>query len=82
MLKVWRSLGYEHYFLVNPLGLSVGLALLWNSSYDIEILYSDNRLIDTRIKTGSLVFFMSFVYSDSVRSRRRVVWDKITSIGL
>lgn len=39
-------------------------------------------IIDTKVKVGSMVFFMSFVYGDPVRHRRRFVWDKIKTIGL
>lgn len=43
VLNVWRSLGYDHYFLVNPVGLRGGLALFWRNTHDVEILYSDNN---------------------------------------
>lgn len=81
VLSVWRSLGYNHYFLVNPVGLSGGLALFWKNTHTVEVLYSDNILIDTMITVGLMVFYMSFVYGDPVRHRRRFVWDRIKTIG-
>lgn len=77
-----RSLGYDHHFLVSPVGLSGGLALFWRDSHTVYVLYSDNRLIDRRVKVGSTTFFMTFVYGDPVRQRRRVVWDKLTNINI
>lgn len=73
VLGFQRSLGYDHNFLVNLDNLSGGLALFWRSSHIVDILYSDNRLIDTKVTVGSVVYFISFVYGDPMRQRRRVV---------
>ena len=82
VLKFQSSLGYDHCFLVDPVGLSGGLALFWKSNFEVEVLQASNRIIDTKIKFGSRVFFMSFVYGDPVRQRRSVVWVMLKDIGL
>ena len=45
MVGLQKELGYDKIFIVEPLGLSGGLAVLWKNSYDIEILSGDNRLL-------------------------------------
>ena len=50
--RVTRPLGYDHFFLVNPVGLSGGLALFWKQSHEVEILSSSNRFIDTKVKAA------------------------------
>ena len=67
---------------VEPEGLSGGLALLWKDSYQVEVLSSDKRIIDLKVSIGSTSFFLSCVYVDPVRARRREVWDRLTQIGL
>lgn len=47
----------------------------------MEILFSSNRIIDVKVKIGSLCYFMSFVYDDLVRQRRQKVWNMLQDIG-
>ncbi|KAG7568115.1 Reverse transcriptase domain [Arabidopsis thaliana x Arabidopsis arenosa] len=82
VLNVKQWLGYDSVHIVDPEGLSGGLALFWKSSYEVEVLYSDKRIIDTKVKIGSLWFFASFVYGDPACNLRQDVWDNLTSIGL
>ena len=77
-----RSLGFDHSFLVDPVGLSGGLALFWRNSHEVEILSSSDRIIDARVKQRDLVYFISFVYGDPVRHKRQIVWDNLKTIGL
>lgn len=82
LLSFQRWLGYDNNFLVNPVGLSGGLALFWMASHGVDVRYSDSRLIDTKVSIGSVSYDMTFVYRDPVRQFRRAVWAKITNIGL
>ncbi|KAG7582623.1 Zinc knuckle CX2CX4HX4C [Arabidopsis suecica] len=79
-MKQW--LGYDNVHIIDPEGLSGGLALFWKASYEVEVLHSDKRIIDTKIKLGSLWFFTSFVYGDPVCQLRQDVWDNLINIGL
>ncbi|CAA7042046.1 unnamed protein product [Microthlaspi erraticum] len=76
------SLGYDNLITVEPEGLSGGLAVMWKNNLDVCILARDKRIIDMKIKMGSQVFFLSCVYGDPVKARRREVWDQLCSIGL
>ncbi|WZZ78471.1 hypothetical protein YC2023_099043 [Brassica napus] len=51
------SLGHDNLHTVEPIGRCGGLALTWKSSYGVDILYSDKRIIDLKVTIGSLVFF-------------------------
>lgn len=75
------SLGYNNVFTVEPVGLSGGLALLWKASLDVIILSANKRIIDLRVKIGSLSFYVSCVYSDPIRARRNLVWNQFSTIG-
>lgn len=76
------ELGYDKMVTVEPIGRSGGLALLWKQSYDVEVLSSSNRIIDIRVRLGSLVFYISCVYGDPIKENRRFVWDDLVSIGV
>lgn len=67
------ELGYDKMVTVEPIGCSGGLALLWKKSYDVEVLSSCSRIIDIRVKLGSLVFYISCVYGDPVKERHKLV---------
>jgi len=82
VLNVKGWMGYDNAHIVDPEGLSGGLALLWKASYEVEVLDSDKRIIDTKIKLGSLWFFASFVYGDPVWNSRQEVRDNLINIGL
>lgn len=82
LLGLRKSLGYDHLITVEPEGLSGGLALMWKDSYQVDVLSSDKRIIDMKVKMGSLSFFMTCVYGDPVQAKRRDVWDRLVSLGL
>ncbi|KAG7585295.1 Ribonuclease H domain [Arabidopsis thaliana x Arabidopsis arenosa] len=79
--KVQRWMGYDHSHIVDPVGLSGGLALFWKNSYEVEVINSDHRVIDVKVKLGSLSFFISCVYGDPASHLRQAVWDKLIDIG-
>ncbi|KAG7583258.1 Reverse transcriptase domain [Arabidopsis suecica] len=81
VLRVQQWLGYDQSHIVDLIGLSGGLALFWKSSYDVEVVSSDNRIIDVKVKLGSLIFFISCVYGEPAAQLRQVVWDQLVDIG-
>ena len=74
-------MGYDQSHIVDPVGLSGGLTLFWKNSYVVEVINSDHRIIDIKVKLGSLSFFISCVYGDPVYESRQAVWDKLIDIG-
>ncbi|WZY69216.1 hypothetical protein YC2023_001456 [Brassica napus] len=82
VIKLRSSLGFDHCYLVDPVGLSGGLALFWKKKHEVKILSASARIIDTEVKLGAVVFYMSFVYGDPVRQRRIAVWNELKVIAL
>lgn len=76
-----RTLGYAHHHTVPPLGLSGGLALVWNAETSLDILESSPHLIDVRIKVKSHDFHISFIYGMPQQEHRAAFWDKISVLG-
>ncbi|XP_010431321.2 PREDICTED: uncharacterized protein LOC104715626 [Camelina sativa] len=70
-VKEW--MGYDQVHIVDPIGLSGGLALFWKDLYRVEILQSDTRVIDTKVSQGSMVFYITFVYGDPVRDFNEIM---------
>ena len=58
VLKLRISLGYDHCYLVDPVGLSGGLALFWKEKYDVKVLSASARIIDAEVKLGVQVFYV------------------------
>ena len=74
--------GYNKLFTVEPEGRSGGLALFYLDSFDVEILFSNNRMIDiVAILEGQRVF-ITFVYGDPVVECRENVWERLTRMSL
>lgn len=48
VLKLRSLLGYDHCYLVDPMGLSGGLALFWKSKYEVNILSAQQELLIQR----------------------------------
>ncbi|KAF2548280.1 hypothetical protein F2Q70_00022416 [Brassica cretica] len=81
MLGLKKSLGYDQLFMVESVGLSGGLAMLWKDSYQVDVLSSDIRIIDLKVTCGVLSsFFLTCVYGDPVQAKRfedlvRLRWE-------
>lgn len=75
-------MGYDRLITVEPEGLSGGLAVLCKDSYQVEVLSSDKRIIDLKVQLGSISFFLTCVYGDPVKTKRKEVWDRLVNISL
>lgn len=73
VLGLKKILGYDHLVTVEPVGLSGGLAVMWNDSFQVEVLSSDKRIINLKVKFGSSSFFLTCIYGDPVVARRQEV---------
>ncbi|KAG2308255.1 hypothetical protein Bca52824_028003 [Brassica carinata] len=63
------------------IGLSGGLALLWNDDTDITVLESSPNLIDTRVDYKGTTSFVSFIYGPPATEDRPAFWSKLSSVG-
>ena len=76
--NIQPNLGFDHLFTVEALGLNGGLALLFMDEFQVNFLFSNNRMIDIEAVIDRIKFFMTFVYGDTVLERREHVWERLT----
>ncbi|CAA7014948.1 unnamed protein product [Microthlaspi erraticum] len=72
------DLGYDSLFTVEPHGLSGGLALFCVDEFQVNVVYSDNRMIDVEAVIEGNNVFLTFVYGDPVQAHRNHVWERLT----
>ena len=65
-------------FTVEPLGFIGGLALFSMDEFQVNVLFSNNRMIDIKTVIDGIKVFMTFVYGDPVLERRDQVWERLT----
>ncbi|XP_010412393.1 PREDICTED: uncharacterized protein LOC104698678 [Camelina sativa] len=75
--SVGAELGYDHVFTVPPIGLSGGVALFWNSSLSVSVLYHSLNLVDTYVKINGFGFYLSCVYGNPNPSLRHLVRERL-----
>ena len=75
--NIQTDLGFDHLFTVEPLGLSGGLAILFMDEFQVNVLLSNNRMIDIEAIIDGIKVFMTFVYGDLVLERREQVWERL-----
>ncbi|KAG2270598.1 hypothetical protein Bca52824_065153 [Brassica carinata] len=73
-----EKFGYHDLKIVEPLGRSGGLAVMWKESFRMEILQANRRVIDMRVKWQDKSFFLSCIYGEPVKNRRSEVWERLT----
>ncbi|CAA7030771.1 unnamed protein product [Microthlaspi erraticum] len=76
------DLGYDSLFTVEPHGLSGGLALLCMDEFQVNVIFSNNRMIDVEAVVDGNKVFITFVYGDPVQDRRELVWERLTRFAI
>ena len=74
--------GYSHLHTVDPIGRSDGLALFYDSTYKVNIISSNNRIIDVETEYKGKRIFLSFVYGEPNQNLRDQVWERLTRLGI
>ena len=77
-LNIQAELEIDHLFTVEPLGFIGGLALFSMDEFQVNVLFSNNRMIDIETIIDGIKVFMTFVYGDHVLERRDQVWERLT----
>ena len=65
-------------FTVEPLGQRGGLPLFFMDEFQVDVLFSNNRMIDVKAVINGIKVFMTFVYGDPVLEKRDEVWERLT----
>ena len=76
--NIQADFGFDNLFTVEPLGLSGGLALFYMDEFQVNVLFSNNRMIDIEAVIDGIKVFMTFVYGDPVLDRRELVCERLT----
>ncbi|KAF8106023.1 hypothetical protein N665_0148s0011 [Sinapis alba] len=76
--NIQADLGFDCLFTVEPLGLSGGLALFSMDDFQINVLFSNNRMIDVEAIIDGIKVYMTFVYGDPVLEHKDQVWERLT----
>ncbi|XP_043717635.1 uncharacterized protein LOC122665544 [Telopea speciosissima] len=80
--KIARKRNFQNFSTVDPIGTSGGLALLWKDTVTLSVLTAETNFIDAEVTSvDSPAFYLTCVYGDPVRHRRRVVWDRISALN-
>lgn len=79
VLPTLDHLDYECHHLVPPTGHGAGgLALYWKQQLSVSILSSSANCIDTIIVFEGKSFHASFIYGNTDRAMRQVLWNELT----
>lgn len=71
-----KELAYDSSFIVSPSGPAAGgLIILWNQSVKLNVISSSVNLQDTTIEYKGKRFYSSFIYADTDRHKRNLMWS-------
>ncbi|XP_021803305.1 uncharacterized protein LOC110747435, partial [Prunus avium] len=82
-LKIIKSLGFTDYEVVNPVGFSGGLWLLWNASkIKVEILGTSDQTITASVSgPGNISWLFSAIYASPCGAKREKLWDYLNFVA-
>lgn len=72
------DLGYDRLYIVEPHNLTGGLSIFCIDEFRVNILFSNNCLIDVEAYIDGVKVFMTFVYGDLVYGHRDLEWEQLT----
>ncbi|XVF50421.1 hypothetical protein PTKIN_Ptkin04bG0098600 [Pterospermum kingtungense] len=77
MERVRVRLGFENCFVVDSLGPSAGLALLWEEDVDLSVQSYTRYHIDSTVKleAGQPLWRFKGFYGEPAHARRMISWD-------
>ncbi|KAK4252766.1 hypothetical protein QN277_014312 [Acacia crassicarpa] len=81
--KVRLKCGFTQELYVDPIGLSGGLAVWWQDSITLSVLYRSKNIIHAIIDSDCLNAprMISFIYGPPKEGERRIVWDSLRRLA-
>ncbi|KAF7839279.1 reverse transcriptase [Senna tora] len=80
--NIIKSIGYDGYFKVDPMGYAGGLWLLWDSAYVKMTIHGDSfQEIQATIEVSNFCFLVSFIYDSPIRERRKILWSNLRNLA-
>lgn len=74
---ICADLGYDRSVSIPPMGLSGGVAVLWNSNISVSVISLCSNLVDCHVESNGIRFYLSFVYGFPEPSNRHYLWEKL-----
>ncbi|KAK4263601.1 hypothetical protein QN277_028990 [Acacia crassicarpa] len=83
IMKLRRRYGFQNDLYVEPMGLSGGLAVCWNDSISLSVLFKSKNLIHVVLESAGLKVpkVVTFVYVPPKEMERRAVWNTLRSLA-
>ena len=78
---VCAELGYDRSISVQPVGLSGGVAVFWNSHVFLSVIFQSSNLVDCLVNSNGICFYLSFVYGYPEPSNRHLLWERLERIS-
>ncbi|KAF7818437.1 reverse transcriptase [Senna tora] len=80
--NIIKSIGYDGFYKVDPMGYAGGLWLMWNSSFvKMDIHGESFQEIQATMEVSNFRFLVSFVYASPIRDRRKVLWSNLMNLA-
>ena len=82
VIEKTKQLKYDNIHLIPPTGHGAGgLALLWKQEIKLTVISACTNLIDTSIEYEGKLFYASFIYRDTDKPKRRLLWEHLLSLN-
>jgi len=80
--RLRNRLGLRGFAGIDSNGMSGGLALFWNESYEVDIKEVTERYIDAhiRVATGEPLIHVTFVYGEPRSENRHLMWTQLAAL--
>lgn len=79
---VKQKLGFEGLFMVDPIGKSGGLALIWKERDQVEVRSYSKNHIDVKINSEDMYDWRSTgLYGEPDRAKRRSTWNLLRTLS-
>lgn len=83
MIQYLRRFKYPNSWIFPSAGLSGGIALLWKTGFQLEIVQNTNKMINTIISSdpSKPEFLAVFLYGSVYQEEKLEQWNYISEIG-
>lgn len=79
---VHNKLGYEGLFVVDPVGRSGGIELLWKEKNQVDIMGFSQHHIDAKVKVDNIIEWrLTGLYGEPDRLQRKKTWDLLRTLA-
>ena len=79
---VGAQLGFPFSSIVTPVGVGGGLVVYWKQSVQVSVLSQSCNLIDCKVISNEVSFYLSFVYGHPNPAFRHHTWERLMRCGL